>query len=60
MTDIKKLEKAISELQTTITYASQWCCDPSQIPYNLHGVLQFLLQLKNNIENNEKIHRTNK
>lgn len=59
MADTKKLDKAISELKTTIAYSSQWGCDPAQIPYNLHGVLQFLLQLKSRIENNEKIHRTN-
>lgn len=55
MINPKNLDKAISELKTTIAYSSQWGCDPQQIPYNLHGVLQFLLNLQSNINNKEEV-----
>lgn len=50
----QKLEQAITELQTTILYSSQWGCDPQTIPYNLHSVLQFLLQLKKDMDTKEE------
>jgi hypothetical protein len=54
LTNKKKLEQAISELKTTITYSAQWGCDPQTIPYNLHSVLQFLLQLKKDMDTKEE------
>jgi hypothetical protein len=53
MINPKKLEQAITELKTTISYSSQWGCDPQTIPYNLHSVLQFLLTVQSNINNKE-------